>query len=69
MRALTLRHRTRFWDIASAVLVIALIGPMLSGCAALRVGTDFDRSAKFSGYHTFSWMPREYYGTRNPLVV
>jgi hypothetical protein len=69
MRTHTLLARTRYSDIANGALISALIGLVLSGCAALRVGSDFDRSATFSSYHTFSWMPREHYGTRNPLVV
>jgi len=48
--------------------MIAFIG-VLTACASLRVGSDFDRNATFSGYHAFAWMPREHYGTRNPLVV
>ena len=41
----------------------------LAGCATLRVGSDFDPAASFTGYHSFAFMPREHYGTRNPLVV
>jgi len=41
---------------------------MLAGCASLKVGSDFDANANFSGYRTFSWMPREHHGTSNPLV-
>lgn len=48
--------------------MMAFIGA-LTACASLRVGSDFDRNAAFSGYHAFAWMPREHYGTRNPLVV
>jgi hypothetical protein len=51
------------------LLSIAVIGLMLMACTSLRVGSDFDRTSSFAGYHTFSWMPREHYGTRNPLVV
>jgi Domain of unknown function (DUF4136) len=43
---------------------------MLAGCASLRVGSDFDANAKFSGYRAFSWMPpHERHGTSNPLVA
>lgn len=52
----------------SRMLTIAFIG-VLAACASLRVGSDFDRNAVFSSYHTFAWMPREHQGTRNPLVV
>jgi len=41
----------------------------LAACATLQVGSDYDRSASFSGYHYFTWLPRERYGTSNPLVV
>jgi hypothetical protein len=47
-------------------LVLALA---LSGCETLRVGSDYDRAANFSSYHTFTWLPRENYGVANPLVV
>jgi hypothetical protein len=42
---------------------------LLAACATLTVGSDFDRNTGFSGFHAYSWMPREHYGTRNPLVV
>lgn len=45
------------------LLSIAVIGLMLMACTSLRVGSDFDRTSSFAGYHTFSWMPREHYGT------
>jgi Domain of unknown function (DUF4136) len=57
------------WDVARGLLRTALIALMSSACATLQVGSDFDRSANFSAYHTFSWMQRDRYGSRNPLVV
>jgi len=48
---------------------MALIALTLSACTTLQGGSDFDQSANFSGYHTFAWMPRERYGSSNPLVV
>lgn len=52
------------------VLAVALpLTLMLSACETLRVGSDYDRTANFSTYHTFSWLPRENYGVKNPLVV
>lgn len=54
---------------SGCLLSAACMGLVLAACATLRVGSDFDRSANFSGYHSFSWMPRERYGSRNPLVV
>ena len=50
------------------LLAIVFIGT-LTACTSLKVGSDFDHSATFSGYHTFAWMSREHYGTHNPLVV
>lgn len=41
----------------------------LSACETLRVGTDYDRAADFSAYHSFTWLPREDYGVRDPLIV
>lgn len=47
----------------------ALCGLILTACATLRVGNDFDHTESFSGFHAFSWMPRTNYGSHNPLVV
>jgi len=55
--------------INKALLSIVLIGVTLAGCTSLRVGNDYDRSASFSGFHRFAWMPREHHGATNPLVV
>jgi hypothetical protein len=52
-----------------ALPVALLIAWAALGCATLRVGSDYDKQASFAGYHTFTWLPRERYGTRNPLVV
>jgi hypothetical protein len=41
----------------------------VGACATLRTGSDYDRSASFSAYHTFTWLQREHHGTTNPLVV
>lgn len=40
-----------------------------TSCTTLRVGSDFDRNANFSSYHTFTIMPRQHTGVHNPLVV
>ena len=71
MRSSSPFPRRRMVRVKQAVGLIgaALFGLLLAACAALRVGSDFDHSASFSQFHTFSWMPREYYGSRNPLVV
>lgn len=41
----------------------------LAGCETLRVGSDYDRAANFSAYHSFTWLPRQDYGVSNPLIV
>jgi len=41
---------------------------LVSGCATeLRVGSDYDRSATFRNYQTFTVMEREHLGLENPL--
>ncbi len=52
---------------AALASVIALA--LLQACTTLRVGSDFDRKAVFSGYHSFALMQREHRGSSNPLVV
>lgn len=51
-----------------SIAVIAL-GLTLAACASLQTGSDFDHTVNMSGYHAFGWMPREHYGTHNPLVI
>lgn len=46
--------------------VVVLLMP---GCATLRVGSDYDQSAPFAAYRSFTWLPRTDYGTHNPLAV
>jgi len=48
-------------------LALAMLG--VSSCATMRIGSDYDRSASFSGYHFFTMMQREQHGAHNPLVV
>jgi hypothetical protein len=48
---------------------LALIAIWLSACATLRVGSDFDRTASFSGYHAFAFLPQQRHNSRNPLVT
>jgi hypothetical protein len=41
---------------------------LVSGCATqLRVGSDYDQSATFRDYHTFTVMQREHRALENPL--
>jgi hypothetical protein len=50
----------------AAVVLLAVVG-----CSTLQVGSDYDRSSSFSGYHTFAMMKREHRGPsgmHNPLV-
>jgi hypothetical protein len=42
---------------------------MTSACSTIRIGSDHDRDANFSAYHTYAWLPRPHYHTVNPLVV
>jgi len=51
------------------LLVGMALGLTLAACASLQTGSDFDHTVNMSGYHTFGWMPREHYGTHNPLVI
>jgi hypothetical protein len=50
-------------------LLIAAIAVLAACASSLRVANDFDHNISFANYHTFAWMPRERYETRNPLVV
>jgi hypothetical protein len=61
------RRATPRWMIA-----VTLAAALISGCATTRVGSDYDRSASFANYHSFTLMNREHHGTNsatNPLVV
>ena len=59
------RHAARIPSLAVAPWLALL----LYSCASSQVGTDFDPSARFTGYHTFVWMPRDHYGSSNPLII
>ncbi len=50
-------------------LVVVMSSLVLVACSSLRVASDFDHTASFAGYHSFSWMVREHQGVANPLVV
>jgi hypothetical protein len=56
-------HRTFRVLGLGALLVLA------AACETLNVGSDYDRAANFSGYHTFVLMPRQHAQVSNPLVV
>ena len=42
---------------------------LLAACTSLQVRSDYDHSANFGNYHTFTLMKREHQGIRNPLVA
>jgi Domain of unknown function (DUF4136) len=46
----------------------AALAIVLTACTTLQVGSDYDRAANFSNYHTFVVMQRQHQGTNNPLV-
>lgn len=50
-------------------LALATLALLLASCETLRVGSDHDPAASFSGYHTFTLMPRQHLDVHNPLVV
>jgi len=54
----------------SAGLLAILLA--VAGCATVQVGSDYDRSASFSNFHTFTLMHRQHHaqgGMSNPLVI
>jgi hypothetical protein len=56
--------RYRAW-----LMLILTAGVLAQGCTTTRVSSDFDRSARFSGYHTYAWLPRAHNSGGNPLVA
>ncbi len=53
-------------------LLVVFIAVAAASCATVQVGSDYDRSASFSNYHTFTLMHRDHHGDpgmTNPLVV
>lgn len=53
----------------SRYLVGVLTVVALAGCSTLRVGSDYDKQATFTNFHTFTVMQRQHLRVRNPLVV
>jgi hypothetical protein len=51
------------------VLGLATLLMVAAACETLQVGSDYDRAASFSGFHTFVIMPRQRSEVSNPLVV
>ncbi len=72
-RIARLRRPAVSGQLIARALVLLLILPaaaLLSvSCTTLQVGSDYDRSASFAGYHYFSVMQREHPDAHNPLVV
>jgi Domain of unknown function (DUF4136) len=63
-----LRARCSALALSTAIVAAA----MLAACATVQVGSDYDRAASFTNYHTFTLMRREHHGgngSTNPLVV
>jgi hypothetical protein len=64
------RHRS--FDLCRLLPAAALM-LALAACSTLQVGSDYDRSASFTNFHTFTIMQRNHErgdrGTRNPLVA
>jgi len=54
---------------ASWLMLFLTAGVLAQGCTTTRVSSDFDRSARFDGYHTYAWLPRAHASGRNPLIV
>jgi hypothetical protein len=50
-------------------MALALAVLALSSCSTLQVGSDYDKSASFGGYHSFAIMQREHRDVHNPLVA
>jgi hypothetical protein len=48
---------------------LVLAASILSGCASVQVGSDYDKAASFAGYQSFAIMQRDHEGAHNPLVV
>lgn len=60
-------HGSMLSGVAVVVFLFTLLG--MGGCETLHTGSDYDRTAVFSSYRTFTWLPRSDYGTGNPLIV
>jgi hypothetical protein len=56
--------RCRAW-----LILVLTAGVLAQGCTTTRVSSDFDRSARFSGYHTYAWLPRAHDSGGNRLVA
>jgi Domain of unknown function (DUF4136) len=55
---------SRAWGLS--LLTVSLL---MAACTPLRVVTDFDHSATFGTYHSFSLLLTDEDNTRNPLVI
>jgi hypothetical protein len=59
-------HRYRRCVFLSAVATVCYF---LSACVSVRVGSDYDRSANFAGYHSYAWLARKQFSGVNPLAI
>jgi hypothetical protein len=53
-------------------LLLATVAALLAACATIQVGSDYDKTASFTNYRTFTLMQREHHGLNpdtNPLVI
>ncbi len=48
---------------------VVALGLFLAACTTVQVNSDFDRSADFSSYHSFTLVSRAHPGIKNPLVA
>jgi hypothetical protein len=53
-------------DARPAVVLLAMLLGCLSGCATIRVQTDYDPAADFSHLHTYAWQPRDQRADADP---
>jgi hypothetical protein len=59
-----------FWRDAGPPLLAIATAFLLASCATTpEIASDYDRSANFASYHTFTLLPREHSGIANPLVA
>jgi uncharacterized protein DUF4136 len=67
------RWAAPWWVFAlTLAAAVVLTGALIGGCSTLQVGSDYDRSASFTNYHSFTLMKRERHAANagtNPLVV
>jgi len=48
---------------------VAAAGLVLTACASLHVGSDYDRGVSFGHCQTYAWLSREHQSTAHPLAA